>query len=84
MLRSLTKWALKLHLLTLIMALRIVCSYVTLPTGNHLQIHEEVMKLVQPRDIGLSDAVILTIAKIVDHLTPSTPELFAAAKSFRE
>ena len=51
---------------------------------------EEVMKrrtavpLVQPREIGLSDAVVLTNAKIVDHLTPSAQELFAAAKSFKE
>ncbi|KAK2558972.1 hypothetical protein P5673_018600 [Acropora cervicornis] len=37
--------------------------------------------LVQPREIGLSDAVVLTNAKIVDHLTPSAQELFAAAKS---
>ena len=72
------------------MALRIVCSYVTLRKFTRRLAHEEVMKrrtpisLVQPRDIGLSDAVLLTNAKIVDHLTPSTPELFAAAKSFRE
>ena len=50
---------------------------------------EEVMKrtaisLVQPREIGLSDAVVLTNAKIVDHLTPSAQELFAAAKSVKE
>ena len=50
---------------------------------------EEVMKrrtaisLVQPREIGLSDDVIIN-AKIVDHLTPSAQELFAAAKSFKE
>ena len=51
---------------------------------------EEVMKrrttisLVQPREIGVSDSVILTSAKIVDHLTPSAQELLAAAKSFKK
>ena len=50
---------------------------------------EEVMKwteisLVQPREFVQSDAVILTNAKIVDHLTPSAQELFAAAKSVKE
>ena len=51
---------------------------------------EEVMKrrtgisLAQSREIGPSDTVSLTNAKIVDHLTPSARELFAAAKSFKE
>ena len=48
---------------------------------------EEVVKrrtAIPPREIGLSDAVVLTNAKIVDHPTPSAQELFEAAKSFKE
>ena len=62
----------------------IICKFIRRLAREEVMKRRTAISLVQPREIGLSDAVVLTNAKIVDHLTPSAQELFAAAKSFKE
>ena len=62
----------------------IICKFIRRLAREEVMKRRTAISFVQPREIGLSDAVVLTNAKIVDHLTPSTQELFAAAKSFKE
>lgn len=62
----------------------IICKFIRRLAREEVMKRRTAVPLVQPREIGLSDAVVLNNAKIVDHLTPSAQELFAAAKSFKE
>ena len=62
----------------------IICKFTRRLAREEVMKRRTAISLVQPRDIGLSDDVILTNAKIVDHLTPSAQELLAASKSFKE
>ena len=62
----------------------IICKFTRRLASEEVMKRRTAISLVQPREIGLSDDVILTNAKIVDHLTPSAQELFAASKSFKE
>ena len=59
----------------------IICKFIRRLAREEVMKRRTAVPLVQPREIGLSDAVVLTNAKIVDHLTPSARELFAVAKS---
>ncbi|XP_029201286.2 uncharacterized protein LOC114965747 [Acropora millepora] len=62
----------------------IICKFIRRLAREEVMKRRTAISLVQSREIGLSDAVVLTNEKIVDHLTPSAQELFAAAKSFKE
>ena len=62
----------------------IICKFIRRLAREEVMKRRTAIPLVQPREIGLSDAVVLTNAKIADHVTPSAQELFAAAKSFKE
>ena len=61
-----------------------ICKFIRRLAREEVVKRRTAISLVQPREIGLSEAVVLNNAKIVDNLTPSAQELFAAAKSFKE